>query len=169
MMGSTRLPAQPGAPKTRSLPSTSPGTPPRVARSFLHRNFAGSSAPAQQALPLSGPPTKLPGTRSRGRVAGGPEARGDPKVSTCSEPGSASLSGCELSTRATTNEMPALGAPARGTPLPSQNAKRCGAFPGPGNCHGSCKGKGSGCRGRIGLGYTLGQLGISTVHASPNR
>lgn len=124
------------------------------AHSFLHRNFAGGSVPAQRALPPRVPPQnfQVPGLAAGWREAPGwqsPVMAPAPNPSML--PGSATPPRCQLSKSPTTNKTCQRCPPPRGTPHTPQNTQWHRAFPRQGNCHGSCNGKGSAWGGRSSL------------------
>lgn len=100
---------------------------------LLPRNFTGSSAPLQPALPKRYPPPTFPeaGTdRDPAAPAGTPSS--ELGCAPAPRAARASLAAAWLSKHAGRNQAPAPGALARGTPLTPRNTPLRGGFPTPG-------------------------------------
>lgn len=163
----------PAARSTHRHPASQSPDTSRSAHSFLHRNFAGGSVPAQRALPPGVPPQNF---QVPGLAAGWQEAPGwqspvmAPAPNPSMLPGSATPPRCRLSKRPTTNEMPALSSTKGHTAYTPKHPTAQG-FPTPGKLPrklqrtGQRVGRKQQRRGRF--QEDSGKLGLSTVRPSP--
>lgn len=163
----------PAARSTHRHPAYQSPDTSRSAHSFLHRNFAGGSVPAQRALPPGVPPQNF---QVPGLAAGWQEAPGwqspvmAPAPNPSLLPGSATPPRCRLSKHPTTNEMPALPSTKGHTAYTPKHPTAQG-FPTPGKLPRKLQRKGQ----RVGRKKQLrgrfqedsGKLGLSTVRSSP--